>query len=200
MPLRARDGRLIEALEMLNTSGGGPFIAEDEHLAETLAAHCATAIENALLYERLLAAPRHGTARTQRPTLLVADDDPALASVIAQALDDFSVARALDGEEALARFHAERPDLPLLPLILPKKDGLETCREDGAAPTGRELPSIMLSGSTEPRHVVRAFEVGANDYIIKPFTPAQLRAKTHTWLPRAARPGESRALRSTIDV
>ena len=68
----------------------------------------------------------------------------------------------------------------------PKKDGLETCRALRALEAGRDIPVIMLTASRHPEDVIEAFQAGANDYLVKPFALAQLRAKTQTWLLRQA--------------
>jgi DNA-binding response OmpR family regulator len=72
---------------------------------------------------------------------------------------------------------------------MPGQDAFETCRALRACRAGRETPIIMLSASSRPEDAVRAFEAGANDYIVTPCSPAQLRAKTQTWLLRTARAG-----------
>ncbi len=69
---------------------------------------------------------------------------------------------------------------------MPKKDGLETCRALRAREAGRDIPVIMLTASRRPEDVIEAFQAGANDYLVKPFALAQLRAKTQTWLLRQA--------------
>ena len=190
-PLRTREGRVIGALQVLNKLDGGPFTAEDERLVEALAARCATVIENALVYEQLRAAEqRWAEPASAMPKLLVADDDPTLAGVVAEALeDDFQVVQALDGEEALAKAEAERPDVVLLDISMPRKDGLETCRALRASAAGRDVPIIMVTASSRPEDAIGAFEVGANDYLAKPFSLSQLRAKAQTWLLRTVRPG-----------
>ncbi len=191
-PLCARDGRVIGALQVLNKLDGGPFTSEDEHVIETLASQCAAAIENALLYDQLRAAEASGAEpKSASPKLLFADDDAALVGSVNALLGaDFDIVRALDGDDLLRKLQNERPDLVLLAVDMGGKDGFETCRALRTCPAGRELPIIMLSTSTRTEDVIRAFEAGANDYIVKPFAPAQLRAKAHTWLLRTARPKE----------
>jgi CheY-like chemotaxis protein len=190
-PLRARAGRVIGALQVLNKLDGGPFTAEDERLAAALARRCAAAIENALLYEQLRAAGEGGPRPPGgAPTVLLADDDALLLPIVAEALgEEVRVVQALDGEEALRQVRAGPPDVLLLDLNMPGPGGLEVCRALRSAPATAELPIIVVTGSRRLEDVVRAFEVGANDYVVKPFSLGQLRAKTHTWLLRAARPG-----------
>ncbi|HYU17195.1 MAG TPA: response regulator [Chloroflexota bacterium] len=186
-PLRARDGQVIGVLEVLNKHGG-PFTSGDQHLGETLASQCAVAIENVLLYEQLRAAEELGAEPgSPSPKVLLADDDEMLGVLVAEALgQDVQLVGALDGEEALEKVETERPDLVLLDVTMPRKDGFETCRALRERQAGHELPIIMLTASRRPEDVIHAFEAGANDYIVKPFSLAQLRAKTHTWLLRKA--------------
>jgi CheY-like chemotaxis protein len=189
-PLRGRDGRAFGALQVLNKLGGGPFTADDERRIATRAADCAAVIENVLLYEQLRGEAADGADRgAATATVLVADDDPTLAVVVAEALGEgFRVVQALDSDGALRLAAAERPDAVLLDVMMPGRDGIETCRALRAGPVGPAVPIIMLTGSRSPEHLIRAFEAGANDYLGKPFAIAQLRAKTQTWLLRAAPP------------
>jgi CheY-like chemotaxis protein len=186
-PLRAREGSVIGALQMLNKVGGGAFNLDDEHLAETLAAQCAVALENAQMYEQLRAAEQRGAEpETASPKVLLADGDASLESTVTRLLGSgLSIVRAFDGEEALAKARAERPDLVVVAMEMDGKDGFEVCRALRAGADGRHMPVIILSASRRPEDVIRAFEAGANDYMVKPFTAAQLRAKTHTWLLRS---------------
>ena len=187
-PLRARHGELIGALQVLNKLEAGPFTAEDERLIGMLATQCAVAIENAMLYDQLRAAAEHGAQLgSAAPKVLLADDDEALEMIVAEALgENVRIIRAPDGEDALEKLDSERPDLILLDIIMPKKDGLETCRALRAREAGRDIPVIMLTASRRPEDVIEAFQAGANDYLVKPFALAQLRAKTQTWLLRQA--------------
>jgi CheY-like chemotaxis protein len=190
-PIRARDRSTIGALQALNKLDGGPFTADDERLIERIGAQCGVAIQNALLYEQLKAAEQQGAEpKTASPKLLFANEDANLAIRVTELLGgEFQVLRALDGDDAVQKVEDERPDLVLLSLEMPGKSGFETCRAVRASAAGRETPIIIFSTSNCPEDVVHAFEAGANDYIVKPFTPAQLRAKTHTWLLRTGRRG-----------
>jgi CheY-like chemotaxis protein len=190
-PLRGRDGRAFGALQVLNKLDGGPFTADDERLITTRTADCAAVIENVLLYEQLRAEEAAGAGRgTATATVLLADDDPTLAVLVAEALGEgFRVVQALDSDGALRLAAAERPDAVLLDVMMPGRDGIETCRALRAGPVGPAVPIIMLTASRRPEHLIRAFEAGANDYLGKPFAIAQLRAKTQTWLLRAATNG-----------
>ena len=113
--------------------------------------------------------------------ILVVDDDPALAEMIGIVLraDGFEPSFCDNGAEALTAFREHRPDLVLLDLMLPGKDGIEVCtelrRESG-------VPVIMLTAKSDTTDVVRGLESGADDYIVKPFNPKELVARIRTRL------------------
>ena len=108
--------------------------------------------------------------------ILVVDDDRALAEMLSMVLqgEGFAVEHAYDGPEAVEQFRAVRPDLVLLDVMLPGFDGIEVC-EQIRAESG--VPIIMLTARTDTRDVVRGLEVGADDYVVKPFNPAELIAR-----------------------
>ena len=189
-PLRARGGRIIGALQVLNKVGGGAFTVDDERALDGIAVRCGIAIENALLYERLLDAEEHGAQpRTASPRLLCVETDVALAERVTALLGaEFAVMRAADGAEGLHLAMTERPDVVLLSVDGDGQEALALCRALRRLPSARETPVIVLSASNRPEDVVEAFEAGANDYLPKPFAPAQLRAKAHTWLLRSSPP------------
>jgi DNA-binding response OmpR family regulator len=96
-----------------------------------------------------------------------------------------------DGREALAFVRARVPDLVLLDLMLPGLDGLEVCRALRGAPETRALPIIMLTARTEEAERVTGLELGADDYVTKPFSPSELVARVGALLRRAQRWAES---------
>ncbi|MFF8817345.1 MtrAB system response regulator MtrA [Leucobacter sp. NPDC015123] len=108
--------------------------------------------------------------------ILVVDDDRALAEMLSMVLqgEGFLVEHAYDGFEAVEQFRATRPDLVLLDVMLPGLDGIGVC-EQIRAESG--VPIIMLTARTDTRDVVRGLEVGADDYVVKPFNPAELIAR-----------------------
>lgn len=115
--------------------------------------------------------------------VLVVDDEPAIRELVQFNLEraGLSVIQAADGEEALALFHAEEPDLILLDLMLPKLDGFTVCRrirEESLAPI------IMLTARTAEQDRVDGLEMGADDYLIKPFSPRELVARVKAVLRR----------------
>jgi DNA-binding response OmpR family regulator len=115
---------------------------------------------------------------------LIVDDDLVLADVLLFTLRraGFQVVMAHDGQRALEVWRAEAPDLVILDLNLPKMDGLEVCRRIREQD---EVPIIILSVRGEDDDVVRGLELGADDYIAKPFSPRQLVARAQAVLRRA---------------
>src|SRR6187551_2315171 len=113
--------------------------------------------------------------------ILVVDDDTALAEMIGIVLrtEGFETAFCADGAKAVDTWRSERPDLVLLDLMLPGMDGIEICtrirNESG-------VPIIMLTARTDTADVVRGLEVGADDYMVKPFNPKELVARIRTRL------------------
>ena len=105
--------------------------------------------------------------------LLLVDDDLSLADVTAFALRraGFLVLIAHDGVEALEYWATETPDLILLDVQMPRKDGLETCQD---LRHQSDVPIILLTVQASDDDVVRGFELGADDYVVKPFSPRQL--------------------------
>lgn len=115
---------------------------------------------------------------------LIVDDDLALSDVVSFTMRraGFDVITALDGRSALERWAADEPDIIILDLNLPKLDGLSVCKNirDQA-----DTPIIILSVRGEEEDVVKGLELGADDYIVKPFSPRQLIARAEAVLRRA---------------
>ncbi|MCO1339183.1 MtrAB system response regulator MtrA [Zhihengliuella halotolerans] len=120
--------------------------------------------------------------------ILVVDDDDALAEMIGIVLrnDDFEPFFCNDGAKALDAFRDSKPDLVLLDLMLPGVDGIEVCRQIRAED---DVPIVMLTAKSDTADVVRGLESGADDYVPKPFKPAELIARVKARL----RPGEKHA-------
>ncbi len=120
------------------------------------------------------------------PRILVVEDDAALAELIrynlARAGMEPSVAQ--DGDEGMMRLKEEPPDLVVLDWMLPGISGLELCRRLRRDPKTRNLPAIMLTARTMEEDRVRGLEVGADDYLVKPFSPAELVARIRAVLRR----------------
>ncbi|MFE3033958.1 response regulator transcription factor [Streptomyces canus] len=130
-----------------------------------------------------------------RPRVLVVDDDPTVAEVVSGYLDraGYLVDRAADGPEALARAAEHRPDLVVLDLMLPGMDGLEVCRRmRGRGP----VPVIMLTARGDEDDRILGLEVGADDYVTKPFSPRELVLRVESVLRRSRPAQQSEALRA----
>jgi DNA-binding response OmpR family regulator len=120
-------------------------------------------------------------------TILLVDDEDAVQKLLAYPLerDGFRVVQARDGEEALARFAEERVDLVVLDLMLPKLDGLEVCKR---LRSSSSVPIIMLTARDDELDKVLGLELGADDYITKPFSIREFRSRVRALLRRAAIP------------
>ena len=119
--------------------------------------------------------------------MLVVDDDTALAEMIGIVLrgEGFEPSFCADGDTALEAFRAARPDLVLLDLMLPGKDGIEVCRQIRAE---SGVPIIMLTAKSDTVDIVLGLESGADDYVAKPFKPKELVARVRTRLRRTDQP------------
>jgi two-component system phosphate regulon response regulator PhoB len=120
------------------------------------------------------------------PKILIVDDEPPIREVIRFALEaaDYQALEAGHAEEARKQIIAENPDLILLDLMLPGKSGLELARQLKQNSKTRELPIIMLTARSQERDKVAGLEIGADDYITKPFSPRELLARIKAVLRR----------------
>jgi DNA-binding response OmpR family regulator len=120
-------------------------------------------------------------------TVLVVDDEPIVREVVVRYLEHegYRTLEAGDGEHARILLEAERPDLVVLDVMLPGIDGLELCRWIRAK---SELPVILLTARGEEADRIIGLELGADDYVTKPFSPRELAARVRTVLRRAAPP------------
>jgi len=118
-------------------------------------------------------------------TVLVVDDEPMVREVLAQYLshDGFTVVEASDGDEAVAKLDACIPDLVLLDLMLPKRHGLEVLRH---ARSTSDVPVILLTALGDEKDRVAGLELGADDYVVKPFSPREVAARVKSVLRRSA--------------
>ena len=123
---------------------------------------------------------------TSKPTILLVEDEPAQRAVLAYNLksEGFDVIEAEDGEEALVMAQDSLPDLVLLDWMLPHVSGLEVCRRLKSVKATRALPVIMLSARSEELDKVRGLETGADDYMVKPYSVAELMARVRKELRR----------------
>ncbi len=118
------------------------------------------------------------------PTILLVDDEDSVRKVLAFPLerDGYVVVQAADGEEALERFAAQRIDLVVLDIMLPKLDGLEVCKRLRATSS---VPIIMLTARDDELDKVIGLELGADDYITKPFSIREFRSRVRALLRRS---------------
>jgi two-component system, OmpR family, phosphate regulon response regulator PhoB len=122
-----------------------------------------------------------------KPLALIVEDETALATMLSYNLEKegFDVCMASDGEEALMQVAERKPDVVLLDWMLPLVSGIEVCRQIRRAPASRTLPIIMLTARGEEGDRVRGLNSGADDYIVKPFSPAELIARVRAVMRRA---------------
>jgi DNA-binding response OmpR family regulator len=116
--------------------------------------------------------------------VLVIDDEPEIVKLVQAYLEKagFTVVSATDGQEALAVFRHEHPNLVILDLNLPGMDGLDVCR---ALRRSSDVPIIMLTARIEETDRLIGLELGADDYVVKPFSPREIVARTRAVLRRA---------------
>ena len=122
--------------------------------------------------------------------VLVVEDEPDIRDLLAFHLerDGYQVTRATTGPEALRQLRAAPPDLVILDLMLPELDGLEVCRRLRADPATAALPVIMLTAKGDEVDRVVGLEMGADDYVVKPFSPKEMLARVRAVLRRAHAP------------
>jgi DNA-binding response OmpR family regulator len=132
-------------------------------------------------------------------TILLVDDEESVQKLLTYPLerDGFRVVAAHDGEEALARFAEEPVDLVVLDLMLPKLDGLEVCKRMRAQSS---VPIIMLTARDDEFDKVLGLELGADDYITKPFSIREFRSRVRALLRRVSAPRPATGDGSLIDA
>ena len=121
--------------------------------------------------------------------MLVVEDDPDIAQLVAHYLEKagFTTEIASSGRDALTSVAAQPPDLLVLDLMLPQVDGLEICRVVRGNPASAGVPIIMLTARAEESDRIVGLEIGADDYLAKPFSPGELVARVRALLRRATR-------------
>ncbi len=122
-----------------------------------------------------------------KPLVLIVEDEAALVTLLRYNLEGegFRVAEANDGEQALVLAKEETPDIVLLDWMLPLMSGIEVCRQMRRIPATRDVPIILLTARGEETDKVRGLDSGADDYITKPFSPAELIARIRAVLRRS---------------
>ena len=118
--------------------------------------------------------------------ILVVDDEKDIVELISYNLEKegFSTAKAYDGEAALQIIKTQKPDLMILDLMLPKMNGLDVCKSVRRNPETADLPIIMLTAKSDEVDKVTGLEVGADDYVTKPFSVKELTARVRSILRR----------------
>ena len=136
-----------------------------------------------------------------RPSVLVIEDETALLTLLRYNLEKegFVVNLAHDGEEALLQLKESKPDAVLLDWMLPRVSGIEVCRQIRRTPAWKDLPIIMLTARGEEGDRVRGLDSGADDYVVKPFSPNELVARLKAVI-RRARPNTTAETLSYADI
>src|SRR5712692_6758212 len=135
--------------------------------------------------------PKAGLSRVRR--VLIVEDDKDIVELVRYNLEKegYQVAAAGDGLGALAQVKKAAPDLVILDLMLPKLSGLEVCREVRRDTALNRLPILMLTARGDEADRVVGLEIGADDYVTKPFSPRELVARVKALLRRAEPPGQT---------
>src|SRR5205807_3319678 len=133
--------------------------------------------------------------------ILVVEDEEALTTLLRYNLegDGYDVETVGRGDDADTRLKEHVPDLIVLDWMLPGLSGIELCRRLRARPETRQLPIIMLTARGEESERVRGLAIGADDYVVKPFSVPELMARVHALL-RRTRPGRSSGVLSAGDL
>jgi DNA-binding response OmpR family regulator len=125
-------------------------------------------------------------ADRDQPVVLAADDDEDILELVTFRLErsGYTVVQARDGEQALTLAQEKQPDLALLDVMMPKLDGFEVTRRLRANEATSRMPIILLTARAQDADVQEGFDAGADDYIRKPFSPQELRARVQSILGR----------------
>ncbi|CAM3172400.1 response regulator transcription factor [Paenibacillus lupini] len=117
------------------------------------------------------------------PKILVVDDDPNIRELVSLFLrrEGYEVIEAINGEDALTRLEAVKPDLAVIDVMMPKMDGWALC---SVLRESFDMPLLMLTAKGETAHKVKGFELGADDYVVKPFDPPELIVRVKALLKR----------------
>ena len=120
----------------------------------------------------------------EKPLILIVDDIAQNLQLLGATLNKkgYEIAIAKNGKQALSTIDKIPPDLVLLDIMMPEMDGYEVCKVIKSNPKTDHIPIIFLTGKTETDDVIKAFEVGASDYVTKPFHPAEILARVQTQL------------------
>jgi two-component system phosphate regulon response regulator PhoB len=136
-----------------------------------------------------------------QPNILIVEDEAALVELLTYNLQKagFRTAVARDGDEAMLAVEETRPDLVLLDWMLPYVSGIEICRRLRRDTDTRDLPIILLTARSEEDDRVRGLEAGADDYVVKPFSPSELIARVRAVM-RRTRPAFDKDVLTYSDI
>jgi len=136
-----------------------------------------------------------------KPLVMVVEDESALVTMLRYNLEKegYRVCEAADGEEALTVLSERDPDLVLLDWMLPIMSGIEVCRQIRRKPKTRDLPVIMLTARGEEADKIRGLNIGADDYLTKPFSVPELMARVRALL-RRVRPTQNKGILQYDDI
>ena len=116
------------------------------------------------------------------PYILIVDDNPSNIDFLLGLLVKYDISVAIDGESALDQIAQDIPDLILLDVRMPGMDGYEVCSIIKSNPKTKDIPVLFLSANTDAKSVVKGFDVGGIDYIVKPYCPQEILARVETHL------------------
>jgi len=134
------------------------------------------------------------------PKILIVDDEPFNVDYLEQELEDsdYKIIAAVNGQDALDKVQAEPPDLILLDIMMPVMDGFEVLTRLKANPSTRDIPIIVISANSDLRSVVKGIQLGAEDYLPKPFEPTLLHARISSSLEKKRLRDQQRKLLHTF--
>ncbi|HRS82161.1 MAG TPA: response regulator [Smithellaceae bacterium] len=150
---------------------------------------------------RALRSPfRNAVTDFKMATILIVDDEKDIVDLVSYNLEreGFATVKAYDGEAALDKVRAEKPDLLILDLMLPGVGGLDVCKKIRANPETSSLPMIMLTAKADETDKIIGLELGADDYMTKPFSVKELVARVRTVL-RRMREGQRPSVKETFE-
>ncbi len=136
-----------------------------------------------------------------KATVLIVEDDPALSELLTYNFeaDGFEVLATADGEDALLLAQEQLPDIILLDWMIESLSGIEVCRRLRRDDVTKNIPIMMLTARSEEDERIRGLETGADDYLTKPFSPGELKARVNAIL-RRTRPGATEDILRSGDI
>jgi two-component system alkaline phosphatase synthesis response regulator PhoP len=134
--------------------------------------------------------------------ILAVDDDPDVLGTIERVLkrEQFEVTTLNAGQKALDYLENKSPDLLILDIIMPEMDGIAVCRKVRDIPRFSALPILFLTAKGSTDDIVEGLDAGADDYVVKPFDLAELRARVHALLRRGERGQDKTAVMQSTDA